>query len=92
MRRGNFTYYFKEESVTLVIKKSQPIGNSYISFNSYTMLSKKRFKDFKEELATCKRNEYGNINDIYGLAHRHGVGVAAGHKPKVRIVNGRIAF
>jgi hypothetical protein len=90
IQRNKFTYYFKEESVTLEIPHSQPLGNSYISFNCYSMQSRKRFKDFKKELLESDPAEYDNVNDIYGLASKHGVRATGGHKPMD--FGGNIAF
>lgn len=91
MRRGSFTYYFKEESVTLEVSRPResPIGKTYVSFNCYSLQSRKKFKDFKSELAHAKRGQYNNLNDIYGLAHKHGIRATGGHKPTM---TDRIAF
>lgn len=92
MRRGNFTYYFKEESVVLAIPHGDKLGSTYINFHCYNMSSRRSFNHFKEELQNCRPREYNNINDVYGLAFKYGVGASAGHKPKVRVINGKIAF
>ena len=90
IQRNSYQYYFKEESVTLVIPHSEKLGHSYISFNCFTMQSRKKFKDFKQELLESKPNEYGDINSIYGLARRHQVRPSAGHRPME--FDGNIAF
>lgn len=89
MIRGSFTYYFKEESVTLEIPHPMPLGNQYVSFNCYALQSRKKFKDFKRELSESSKKEYSNFNDIFGLATKHGIRATNGHKPTVI---GRIAF
>ncbi len=81
MKRDNFTYYFKEESVTLEIPGKRI--TSYVSFNCYSLQSRKKFKDFKQELAQSGPREYNNINDIYGLATRHGIRATNGSKPTI---------
>lgn len=83
MQRNNLTYYFKEESVTLEIPHSPPLGNSYVSFNCYSMQSRKKFKKFRQVLQESGDNEYSSLNDVYGLASRYGIRPTSGHKPTI---------
>ena len=81
VKKANFWYVFKNESVTLVISHSPPLGNQYLSFNCYSLQSRKRFYKFSKILQESEPNEYDNINDIYGLAQRFEVRATNGHKP-----------
>lgn len=75
MKKNELTFYFKKESVVM------EYHNQFISFNCYAMQSHKKFKDFKTELSESKPKEFNNLNDIYGLASKHGIRASAGHKP-----------
>lgn len=77
MHKHDLTYYFKEESVTL------EYNMQYISFNCFSLQSRKKFKDFKRELSESNPNQFNTINDIYSLATRHGVRATAGRKPTI---------
>lgn len=55
----------------------------FISFNVYQLQSRKKFNDFKLALIESKRDEYGNINDIIGLATSFGLRGMVGHKPTI---------
>lgn len=83
MQRNDLKYYFKPESVTLEIPHPQPLGNSYISFNCYSLQSRKKFKKFTQVLLESQESEYSNLNDIYGLARRYGIRASAGYRPTV---------
>lgn len=89
MTRNSLNYYFKEESVTLVVPHPKPLGDSYVSFNCYSMQNRKRFKKFSQVLMESDKNEYTTLNDIYGLARRYGIKPSAGHQPTI---TDRIAF
>lgn len=89
MQRSNFNYYFKEESVTLEIPHAKPLGNSYVSFNCYSMGNRKRFKKFSQVLMESDQKDFSTLNDVYGLARRYGIQPTAGHQPTI---TDRIAF
>lgn len=96
VRKVNFKYYVKEESVTLVIPRSQRLGDAYISFNCYSLQNKRKFNSFVKVIVESERKEYDNINDIYGLAREYGIIPTAGRRPtrggQVKVINRRIAF
>lgn len=85
--KTNYSFFFKQESV--VVWKHGAEMPQYISFNSYTMHSKKRFNSFQNELQRSSKKQYDTINDLYGLAREYGVSANAGHAP---IIVGNIAF
>lgn len=81
IQKTNFAYYVKKESVTLIIPHSPPLGDSYISFNCYSLQNRRKFNRFVKVIVDSKKKEYDNINDIYGLAREHDIRATAGHKP-----------
>jgi hypothetical protein len=81
MQKTNFSFYFKEESVTVWQCKSNL--NQFLSFNCYSLQSRKKFYKFKDELANSTPSQYNNINDIYGLARRFDIRASNGHKPTI---------
>lgn len=87
--KSNFSYVFKEESVTVFRTQDTP-HRQYISFNCYSLQSRKKFYRFQEVLKNSKPTEYDDISDIYGLAKQYEIRATNGHKPE--IVDDRIAF
>ena len=77
LNRGQCTYYIKEESIVL------HYNSQYTSFNVYQLQNRKRFKDFKAAILESSRDEYGNINDIIGLATKFGLIGMVGRKPTI---------
>jgi len=83
MQRNDLRYYFRTESVILEIPNKGQIGNSYISFNCYTLQSRKKFKKFSRVLQESRNSEYSNINDIFGLARRYGIRPTSASRPTI---------
>ncbi len=77
--KTNYSYVIKEESVT--VWNHQAKMEQYISFNCFSLQSRKKFNKFKLEIANSLPEEYDNINDIYGLATRFDIRATGGHRP-----------
>jgi hypothetical protein len=88
VRKVNYSYVFKEESVT-VFRNNDRLGQ-YISFNCYSLQSRKKFYQFREKLQNSKQGEFDDINDIYHLARIYEIRASHGHKPT--FVDDKIAF
>lgn len=90
IERGKFKYYVGQKSVLLQIEHPMPLGNSYISFNTYASANRlKNFKKFSRALVNSKEDQFACVNDIYGLANRYHLRPTAGRKPEIV---GTIAF
>lgn len=87
IRKTNFSYVINEESV--VVWNHQSSFEQYISFNCFSLQSRKKFNKFKQEIANSTPEQYDNINDIYGLANRFEIRATGGHRPTII---DRIAF
>lgn len=81
VNKGNFAYYIRDESVTLVIPHTPPLGDSYISFNCFSLQNRRKFHRFAKVIVESGPKEFNNINDIYGLARKFEIRATAGHKP-----------
>lgn len=79
IQKANFSYVFREESV-LVFKNSDQLKQT-ISFNCYSLQSRKKFYQFREALQNSGKKEYDNLNDIYGLAREFDIRASGGHRP-----------
>lgn len=88
LKKRNFTYYFKKESVVLVKKSKREGLTQAASFNVFSLQSRKKFKDFKVELANSKTKEFDCYNDIYGLATKYGVRATGAHVPSKEQLKG----
>jgi len=78
IKRKQCTYYIKDESIILEYNKQ------FTSFNVYMLQNRKRFKDFKQILLESNKEDYDNINDIIGLATKHGLIGMVGTRPIVK--------
>lgn len=81
IKKTNFSYVFKEESVTVFNHNSKL--EQYVSFNCYSLQSRRKFYKFQKTLKESGPKEYDNINDIYGLAREYEIRATNGHKPTI---------
>lgn len=81
IQKNNFSYVFKNESVTLIIPHSKQLGDTYVSFNCYSLQSRKKFYKFSRTLQESKPTEYDCLNEIYGLARQYEIRASNGHRP-----------
>lgn len=75
--RKQCTYYIKDTSIIL------EYNNQFISYNTYLLQNRKKFKDFKNILLESEQGEYDNINDIVALAREYSLVGMAAHKPVI---------
>lgn len=88
VQKDNLRYYFKDESVTMVVP-GKVHGDQYVSFNCFSLQSRKKFHKFSKTIAESSRAEYDSIDEVYGLARHFDIRASHGHKPTVV---GNIAF
>ena len=81
LKKYNFTYYFKTGSVILVRESKRPGLTQATSFNVFSLQSRKKFKDFKVELANSSPTQFDCYNDIYSLASKYEIRATGGHVP-----------
>lgn len=83
IQKSKLNYYFKDESVTLEVVSSGRLGNTYVSFNCYSLQSRTKFKQFRQTLIDSEPKEYNSINDAYGLARQYDIRATNGHRPTI---------
>lgn len=74
INKNNLTYVVSKNSVRLEYR-----GQSVV-FNSFNCASHHKFKQFRAELIDSPKNQYDNLNDIFGLANSYSVKGCAGYQ------------
>lgn len=77
LRRGEITYYIKEEAVIVKVNNFQ-----YIAYTVYPLQNRKPFYDFKKSLLGSRENEYNTVIEQIKLAKLYGLKAVASSKPK----------
>lgn len=75
--RKQCTYYIKDTSIIM------EYNNQFVSYNTYLLQNRKKFKDFKNILLESEPHEYDNINDIVALAREYSLIGMAARKPTI---------
>ena len=78
IKRGNITYYIKEESIIASINNFQ-----HIAFTVYSLQNRKPFYDFKKAIQNSKEDELTKSVDILLLGQKYNLRGVASQKPKV---------
>lgn len=78
LRRGEITYYVKEEAVIVAIKDFQ-----FIAYTVYPLQNRKPFYDFRKTILKSLDNEYNNIFELIKLGQRYNLKATAGRKPVI---------
>lgn len=86
--KANYSYVIKKESITVF--RNQNTLNQYISFNCYTLQSRRKFNQFKQVIEKSRPDQYDEINSIYRLARQFEVPASGGRRPTTIV--GKIAF
>lgn len=77
LKRGELTYYIKEESVIIGIRDSQ-----FIAYTVYTLQNRSPFYQFKETIKNSRDDEYSSIIDLLALARKHKLIGVSSSRPK----------
>lgn len=78
IKRGNITYYIKDESIIVSINNFQ-----HIAFTVYSLQNRKPFYDFRKSIQRSEENELTKAADILLLAQKFNLRGVASSKPKV---------
>lgn len=75
-KRGNITYYIKDEAVIVGIRDFQ-----YIAYTVYPLQNRKPFYDFRKTILKSNEDEYDNAVELILLAQKYNLKGVASHKP-----------
>lgn len=79
IKRGNITYFIKEESIIASINNFQ-----HIAFTVYSLQNRKPFYDFKKSIKNSSEDDLTKPADILLLAQKFNLRGVASSKPKVK--------
>jgi hypothetical protein len=82
LKRGQITYYIKEEAVVVSIQDFQ-----HIAYTVYPLQNRKPFYDFRRALLRSAEDEYNSPAKLIKLAQHHSLKGVASHKPSERLVD-----
>lgn len=77
IKRGNITFYIKEESIITGINDFQ-----FIAYTVYSLQNRKPFYDFKKAIKESKENELTTQTEIIELAQRYKLRGMGSRKPE----------
>lgn len=77
LKRGDLTYYIKDEAVIVGINNFQ-----FIAYTVYPLQNRKPFYDFKQKLLDSDENEYNTVVEEMNLGRRFGLKAVSSRKPK----------
>lgn len=80
IKRGDLTYYVKEESVIVGISDFQ-----YIAYTVYSLQNRKPFYDFRATILNSKEHEYTTIVEEMKLGQKFGLKAVSSRKPKEKV-------
>lgn len=76
IKRGNLTYYVKDEAVIVSINDFQ-----FVAYTVYPLQNRKPFYDFRRTILKSKESEYTTAIEQIKLGQRFGLRASASHKP-----------
>lgn len=76
IKRGNLTFYVKNQSVIVGIG-----GIQFSAYTVYPLQNRKPFYDFRKTIIKSKETELGSPVELIGLAKRYNLRGVASHRP-----------
>jgi hypothetical protein len=85
MKRGELTYYIREEVVTVEYRRAGSSTSQFIAITVYGIMNRRPFKNFIAALVQSSDRQYGCLDALFGLTNRYGMICVPGTDPRQRL-------